>query len=143
MRVCNGYVVPLTNCWAYLTLDYKLTDILKPPDGGFSAHIHPEAPLVFREDRLCWSVHPDNPPAIDIYAGEKQSLLLGCLSPNRDWIGIYSETCNRPYRVFLRGGAKCYEGTLKIISKDTIAKEFHVRIDLRDPEFPKNLLVAV
>jgi hypothetical protein len=36
----------------------------------------------------------------------------------------------------------CYEGTLKIVCKDTTAKEFRIRLDLRDPEFPKNLLLT-
>jgi hypothetical protein len=140
VRVCNGYVIPLTNCWAYLTLHYQLDDIKEPPQGT-QAHIHPGAPLIFREDRLCWAAFPDQPPEIDIYAGEKQSLLIGHIDPNHQWIGIFSETCMKPYRVFLRGGAKYYEGTLKIVSKDTTAKEFPITIDLRDPKFPQSLFV--
>ncbi len=142
LRIRNGYVIPLTNCWAYLTLDdYQPTDIIQPPNASWQAFITPQAPLMVREDRLCWSLSPIKPIA-DIYAGERQSLLLAAVPPNRDWIGIYSETLMSPFRVFLRGGAKCYDGTLKVVSKDTMAKEFRIRIDLRDREFSKNLLVA-
>jgi hypothetical protein len=131
VRVCNGYVLPLTNCWAYLTLKYETGDIMVPPRGT-QAHIRPDAPVIFKEDRLCWAVG-DKPAQVDIYAQEKQSLVICLLPPNREWIGIVSESYSNPFRVFLRGGAKHYEGTLKIVSKETIAKEFPIKIDLRAP----------
>ena len=95
------------------------------PPRGTQAHIRPDAPVIFKEDRLCWAVG-DKPAQVDIYAQEKQSLVICLLPPNREWIGIVSESYSNAFRVFLRGGAKHYEGTLKIVSKETIAKEFPI-----------------
>jgi hypothetical protein len=140
LRVRNGYVLPLTSCWAYLTLEFDPSNIVNPP-ADRSAHIDVNRPLSIREDRLCWSVNPDNPPKVDIYAGESQSLQVLELDPDGKWVGILSETRNNPYRVFLKGG-KVYEGTLKIVCREIKSKEIAIRIDLQDPNFPKNLLKA-
>jgi len=138
LRVHNGYVLPLTSCWAYITLEYDLSDVVNPPPGR-SSHIDAERPHPLQEDRLCWSMQPNTPPSVDIYAGESQSLQVLELDPNRSWVGIFSETGRNPYRVFLRGG-KPYDGRVKIVCRETKSKEIAIRIDPRDPNFPKNVL---
>jgi hypothetical protein len=142
VRVHNRHVFPLTDCWAYLSLVYnKDTDILFPPDNR-SAHIKPNAPFPLQDDRLCWSVtYPKpQPPKVDIYADESQSLQVLEFNRIANWIGIFSESRGNPYRVFLRGD-RVYEGCLKIVSKETKAKEAAIRIDLSDPMFPQKMIL--
>jgi hypothetical protein len=132
VRVVNGHVYPLTCCWAYITLDHELTDVQDPPEGK-SAHITRQFPLRVVEDRLCWSVNPGFPPVVDILPGESQSLQI--LEFDREynrWIGIFAETRDNPYRVFLLGGSKVYKGRLKIVCKEMRAKTQEIRIDLGD-----------
>lgn len=141
VRVHNCHVLPLTECWAYLSLaNIKDADILSPPDDR-RAHIEPNAPFPLQDERLCWSVTYPIPqsPKVDIYADESQSLQVLEFNPSANWIGIFSESRMSPYRVFLRGD-KVYEGSLKIISKETKAKEVAIRIDLRD-SFPQKMIL--
>jgi hypothetical protein len=136
-RVHNGYITSLNAAYAYITIDHEIRDILNPP-GGEGAFISKDCPCIVREDRLCWSVTaPDsNPPKVDIYPGERQSLCICNLGP--DWIEFPSEdgwgTMGRAARVFLV--KKKYRARIKIVSKDAQAKEFSVLIDpgnLRSP----------
>ena len=117
VRIFNGYVLPLTNCWAYITIHHEKEDILDPPNGR-DAVIKPQHPAQLTEDRLCWSTHyPDkNPARVDIYSKEYQSLEVFIFEPTGKWIGILSEKHSDPCRVFLRGD-KEYAGTLRIISR--------------------------
>jgi hypothetical protein len=72
-----------------------------------------------------------NPASLNIYSGERQSLDIANFDPNREWIEIPSEsgwgTVSGTSRVFLRW--KKYEATIKIVSKDSKAKDFLVQID--------------
>jgi len=70
-RIHNGYVLPLSNVYAYISVEHGPSDVLHPPL-GYRAYIVP-GDHKFEEDRLCWSM-AGNPPHVDIYAGEKQSL---------------------------------------------------------------------
>ena len=139
VRVHNRYVLPLTNCWAYISLHYDKEDIVGPPVGR-KAHIFPAHPLVLSEDRLCWSVFVDgkNTPVADVYAGESQALMVLGYDASRQWIGIVSESMFNPWRVFLRAN-KIYKGRLKIVSREIAAKEWEIRIDLRDIEQPLHI----
>jgi hypothetical protein len=88
VRVYNGYIFALSGAYAYLTINHELGDVLEPP---FSAFIAPDSHTTVREDRLCWSITTPspNPPMVDIYPGERQSLDVANFSS--DWIEFPSE----------------------------------------------------
>ncbi len=88
VRVYNGYISALNGAYAYLTIDHELTDVLEPP---VSAFITPGSRTRVWEDRLCWSVTTpsSNPPMVDIYPGERQSLDVANFGS--DWIEFPSE----------------------------------------------------
>jgi hypothetical protein len=140
VRVFNGHVLPLTDCWAYITLHFEKSDIVDPPDGRPTV-ISPQHPAHLTEDRLCWSTHypSQNPAIVDIYSGEYQSLEVFVFEPTGKWLGILSEKHSNPYRVFLRGD-KVYLGTLRFITRETEAKMFRIEIDLRNKNFPLKVL---
>ncbi len=129
-RIYNGYIFPLNCVYAYITIEHELSDVL-PPRPPFEAYVTPDHLCTVREDRLCWSttMPSPNPPVVDIYPGERQALDIVNFDPN--WIEIPSEsgwgTLRKKSRVFLK--AKKYRATIKIISKDTKAKEFPIEID--------------
>jgi hypothetical protein len=131
VRVYNGYIFALKGAYAYLTIDHQLGDVLDPP---FSAFVSPGSRATVWEDRLCWSVTTptSNPPMVDIYPGERQSLDVANFSG--DWIEFPSEkgwgTMGSTSRVFLK--PKRYKATIKIVSKDAKAKEFSVEINPQD-----------
>jgi hypothetical protein len=93
-----------------------------------------------KEDRLCWS-RADNPDVIDIYARERQNLDVYEIDRQGFWIQIPSEkgwgTTGGTARVFLK--AKKYTAIIKIVSKDTKAKEFKLQIDPFDKTAPLSL----
>jgi len=129
-RVFNGYIFPLNSVYAYISIDHQESDVLDPPAGA-EAYVTKSGHLcVVREDRLCWSV-ASNPASVDIYAKERQSLDVVEFDRMHNWIQIPSEsgwgTAGGKSRVFLKW--KKYGATIKIISKDTDAKEFPVEID--------------
>jgi hypothetical protein len=138
VRVYNGYIFPLNGVYAYLTIEHELTDVLQPP---VSAFISPGSNTKVWEDRLCWSVTTpsSNPPMVDIYPGERQSLDVANFS--NEWIEFPSEkgwgTMQATSRVFLK--SKRYRATIKIVSKDAKAKEFSIEIDPDDLEKPITL----
>ena len=80
-----------------------------------------------------------NPASVDIYAGERQVLDVANFDRGGIWIEIPSEsgwgTVGGTSRVFLKW--KKYSATIKIVSKDSKAKEFPVQID------PDNLKVPL
>ena len=131
IRVVNGSPFPLTCCWAYITIDHELSDVLRPPQGK-SAHINDGHPLKVLEDRLCWSINPNTPPMVDILPGEWQSLQVLEFDQSSVWVAIFAETRGHPYRVFLRGGSKVYTGTLKIVCMETRAVTIPIKIDISD-----------
>ncbi len=138
--VFNGYALSsITNCHAYISLIYENGDIIRPPAANWQAHITPQDPLNLDKGRLrlCWSTHTPirNPAALDICAGESQSLEVFKFDPDGKWIGILSERWDDPYRVFLRGN-KVYTGFIEIASNDTSAKQFLIQIDLRNRQHP-------
>jgi hypothetical protein len=94
-----------------------------------------------QDDRLCWSIYP-NPPFVDIYPGERQALNVVNIDPKPNWVEFPSEngwgTVGGTSRVFLK--AKKYRATIKIVSKDTKAKEFEVQIDPDNGKTPLTLL---
>jgi hypothetical protein len=134
VRVKNGYVLPLTNCWGYISLNInEAADILQPPTGN--AHINPTAPFRLRKDRLCWSV-AGCPGHVDVCPREAQSLQVFQVFSQTVYpggklgigIGIFSESRDNPYRVFLRGDKK-YEGYLEVVCKETFEKKVGIRIN--------------
>jgi hypothetical protein len=132
-RVVNGYVLPLQDCWVYITLGYNpMKDILEPDGGRDKAFIYPDNPRELKEDRLCWS-RAGNPPNLDIYAGEHQALDIVDIEPNGKWIAIPSEKGWGVRRVFLRAD-RTYKGEIKIVSRDTKHKTFEIIIDPKGGE---------
>jgi hypothetical protein len=146
-RIYNSYIYPLNRVYAYISIEHDISDVLVPP-APFDAYVTPDHLCEGREDRLCWSTTAPSPtpPVVDIYAGERQALDIVNFHP--DWIEIPSESgwatsqdaaqvrqlrdagsndSIRKSRVFLR--VRRYNATIKIISKDTKAKEFAVKID--------------
>jgi|ERR1700722_3392609 len=139
LRAVNGYVLPLTSCWAYMSLDYQNSDIVSPP-GAFGVHINRERPLDLHEDRLCWSAlfHGRHSPVVDIYSHEHQALTVFKYHKEGNCIGIASESMFEIYRVFLKAD-KVYRGTLKIVSKETKAKVFQIKIDMQNQAQPLSI----
>jgi hypothetical protein len=141
-RICNGYDFPLNSVWAYITITHELSDIAPPPS-GFKAYVGPRCSKIVKEDRLCWSFS-GNPSSFNIYPGEKQSLDVAGFDPGRNWIEIPSEDGwgselekGKSSRVFLNW--KKYDAKIKIVSKDTRAKEFEVQIDPDNEKTPLTL----
>jgi hypothetical protein len=160
VRIHNGYKYPLNNVYAYITIDHVLDDVLEPPE-PFDSYISRNHLYKVQEDRLCWSstAPSTNPPVLDIYAGEKQALDIVNFDPRGQWIEIPSEkgwaTSQdsdhvrqmkqngendgiKKSRVFLR--PRKYKAIIKIVSKDTKAKEFRIEIDPTNREAPLKAL---
>jgi hypothetical protein len=128
-RIYNGYIFPLSCVYAYITVNHEQSDVLEPPPPA-KAYVRPNHLCQVIEDRLCWSVEK-NPASVDIYAKERQALDVANIDPHREWVEIPSESgwgsVGQTSRVFLK--FKKYRATIKIVSKDTEAKEFQVLID--------------
>jgi len=152
VRIENKDIYPITNAWAYIALKYDMdTDIADPP-ANVCAFINPSHRRPLQEDRLCWAVATpeENPPSVDIYAGESQKLDICEIDPAGNWIQIPSEkgwgtrraegkkTCSR---VFLK--TKKYEGHIRIVSKDTTSRKFGIVLDPNDSSFPLKLKNSV
>jgi hypothetical protein len=139
VRVRNGWCYSLDSAYAYITIDHEESDILEPPS-GFHAYVRPQYSLKVYEDRLCWSM-AGNPARVDIYPFERQALDVAGFDPKREWIEFPSEdgwgSSGKPgmkSRVFLKW--KKYSATIKIVSKDSWAKEFKVWINPDDDKTP-------
>ncbi|HEV2208579.1 MAG TPA: hypothetical protein VG167_07370 [Verrucomicrobiae bacterium] len=154
VRVRNGHVFPLTGCSACITLDHALTDVVQPRydlrSHGIEegAHITDKQPLSLSEGKLCWSLGWNaTAPTVDIYPGERKTLEILEIASDESWIAIFSETRDKPYRIWLRGG-RPYQGTLKITCKEIKAKNFPVQIPTgplnqwlkHDGSFPEKFL---
>jgi len=139
VRVRNGHIFPLSDCWAYISLrNVEAADIMAPVLKR-DAHIRPDVPFPLEKDRLCWSVlvGGGNPGQVTICPHESQSLQVFEVFPKEanpnalingyPIIAVFSETRGNPYRVFLRGN-KVYEGVLQVVCKETFTDEFHIRI---------------
>ncbi len=135
VRIFNDSIFPMNDAYAYITIVHEESDVLPPPDQAKS-YIYPPVNsrrghlCIVKEDRLCWSM-AGNPASLNIYSGERQSLDIANFDPDRKWIEIPSEsgwgTAGGISRLFLRW--KKYEATIKIVSKDSKAKDFLVQID--------------
>jgi hypothetical protein len=133
VRLRNDYVLPLTDCCAYVSLKYDQSDIMVPPP-GHDAVITPTDPLLSVDvERLCWSAHfpTQNPAKVDIYAGETHGLEIFIYDLQAPWLALLTEKWDKPCRVFLKGGKK-YRGELRIVSKEMRAKSWQIEIDLND-----------
>lgn len=139
VRIYNGYVLPLSHVCAYITVEHSPSDIFSPPE-GYQAYIV-SGGHKFEEDRLCWSM-AGNPAYIDIYAGEKQRLDVVEIDPKGEWIQFPSEngwgTGGGISRAFLK--LRKYTAKIKIISKETMAKEFDLQIDPFNKTMPLSRL---
>ena len=159
-RVHNGYIHPLNSVYAYITIEHDPADVLEPPD-PFDSYIRTDHLCKVQEDRLCWSstAPSSNPPELDIYAGERQALDIINIDPHGTWIEIPSEKgwatsqdaehvrrlkqngedeAIKKSRVFLK--AHKYKASIKIVSKDTKAKEFRIAIDPTSRDAPVALV---
>jgi hypothetical protein len=132
LRVINEGFWTMEDTTLYLALEFNLAAVL--PEPGLKAHITVENFVPLSGDQLCWSVRAPGitPIKVPIYAGERQPFSLCRIESDR--IVIPSEEGWPPNyaRVFLRPGS--YIGNLRIVSKDTTARLFHVRIDPQLPE---------
>jgi hypothetical protein len=140
-RIYNGYIFPLRSVFAYITIVHQLSDIVSPPP-GMNAFVNKTCPKIVTEDRLCWSF-AGNPASIDIYSKERQA--IGIANVTADWIEFPSEdgwatmtNGKETSRVFL--ARKKYHATIKIVSKDTKAKEFKIVIDPNNVDSPITVL---
>jgi hypothetical protein len=130
VRIHNGYIFPINCAYAYITIDHEIADVIGPPN-GFSAFVIPQSRCRVTDDRLCWSVTTphSNPPSVDIFPGERQSLDVVDFGPG--WLEFPSEngwaSLGRTSRVFLK--SRRYRATITIVSKDTKAKKFRIEID--------------
>ena len=134
VRIFNDSIFPMSDAYAYITITHEESDVLPPPDQAKS-YIYPPYNshrghlCIVNEDRLCWSM-ASNPASLNIYSRERQSLDIANFDPNRKWVEIPSEsawgTDKGTSRVFLKW--KKYEATVKIVSKDSKAREFPVQI---------------
>ncbi len=154
VRIENNDIYPITNAWAYIALTYDMDADITDPPPDVCAFINPTHRRPLQEDRLCWAVTtPDeNPPSVDIYAGESQKLDVCEIDPSGKWIQIPSEkgwgtrpskdkkkeTCSR---VFLK--KQKYEGHIRIVSKDTTSRKFDIILDPDDSSFPLKLKNSV
>ena len=64
---------------------------------------------------------------VDICPDERQSLSLFAIFPVQKCIGIFSETRDTPWRVFLRSD-KAYLGTLQVVCRETLTKKVGLKI---------------
>jgi hypothetical protein len=141
MRVQNGYIFPINSAYAYLTIHHEISDVIAPPN-NFSAFITPQSRCRVVEDRLCWSITTpnSNPPSVDVYPGELQSLDVVNFGP--DWLEFPSEngwaSMGKTSRVFIK--SKRYQATIKIVSRDTKAKSFNIEIDPDKLDSPIRLI---
>ena len=135
VRIFNNSIFPMNDTYAYITIVHEKSDVRTPPDQKKSYIYPPDNSsrghlCIVQEDRLCWSM-ASNPASLNIYSGERQSLDIANFDPKHEWIEIPSEsgwgTVGGISRVFLKW--KKYEATIKIVSKDSKAKEFSVQID--------------
>lgn len=155
-RIFNDSDYPMTDCWAYITIDHTDEDIVpvtrKEGENRFiNAHIPPQWPRDLKEDRLCWALltPAGNPPNINIYSQEQQELLVFEVANDWSHFKVFSEEghpgaapsdSRRPlYRIGLRGNKK-YRGYLKIVSKDSKGKRFFFEIDLSNRKRPLKIL---
>jgi hypothetical protein len=127
LRVVNGGYWTIEDAMLYLHLDIQHNDVRQPPHGE-RAYITPGSfvPLPDSGEQLCWSVAP-NPMKVAILAKERQPF-----SPCRitaEYIVVPSESGWPPnvVRVYLH--PRKYVGTLTLVSADTDARIFDVRLD--------------
>jgi hypothetical protein len=127
-RVVNGGYWTVSDATLYLQLDMQEEDVLPPPN-GISVHIAPGRFVPLDGDQLCWSIRAPmmNPMKVAILAKERQPF-----SPcqiHADGILIPTEEGWPPAhaRVFLR--RRVYTGRLTLVSADTDARAFRIRID--------------
>jgi len=128
-RVVNGGFWSVNEATLYLTLDIQEQDTV--PAEGLKVHIAPGRFVPLSGEPLCWSSQPrttPNPMKITILAKECQPFSPCQIRP--DGILIPSEEGWPPAataRVLLR--RRRYTGVLKIVSADTNARFFQIRID--------------
>ncbi len=131
----------MTSAYAYISIDHELEDVIAPPN-GWSTFVTQQSRCRVKEDRLCWSLTApqSNPPVVDIYSGERQS--LDVVNFGSGWMEFPSEkgwaSTGQISRVFLK--LKRYRATIKIVSKDTWAKKFQLEIDPANENSPINLI---
>ena len=128
VRVCNRGKQSIEQAVAYISVNFdNKRDIV---DGEESAFIHTGVDTQLVEDRLCWST-ASHPVRIDIYPGEKQALDLVMFEKDKIQIpseqGWFDPENNHRARVFLRNDR--YEGSLHIVSKNTLRRSFKLVID--------------
>jgi hypothetical protein len=131
-RAINGGFWTINEAILYLQLDFVEADTLQPPQ-GINVYIRPGSFVPLSQEQLCWSVFP-NPMKVSVLAKEEQPF-----SPckiRQDGILIPSERGwpSGIARVFLR--RQPYTGRLKIVSADTDARWFQVRIDPDNTDNP-------
>jgi hypothetical protein len=148
VRVHNRSNYPMHNCWAYIAFDdIREDDIIADSQlpSGVKVHFHKQSgPCLTpdREDRLHWAY--DYAASVDILPGEQQALrvfrwldvatdqCIGVFTEQGDWI----KPPSIPARVLLQN-SRPYQGYIKIVSDDMVAKQFRFTIKCPlDPATP-------
>jgi len=130
VRVSNRWVQTVEDAVGYISLDFDpKTDVLEGP-----AFIGPTHRIKLREDRLCWALTvpgDPNPFRTSIFPGEKQALDLVRVHTDRIEIpseqGWADQNTDKKSRVFLT--KKRYTGSLHIVAKNTLRRQFSLVID--------------
>lgn len=131
-RVVNGGYWTIADAILYLQLDFREGDTL-PPTADLQVHIAPGRFAPLSGDQLCWSVRP-NPMKVDILAKERQPFSPCKILPGGILIPAEGGWPPAVARVLLR--FRVYTGHLRLVSADTDARTFRIRIDPTTPDTP-------
>lgn len=140
VRVDNRWVQTVEDAIGYISLDFDPeTDVLE----GL-AFIGPTHRIKLWEDRLCWALAASNDPnpfRTSIFPCEKQALDLVRVHSNRIEIpseqGWADQNTGKKSRVFLT--KKRYTGSLQIVAKNTLRRQFSLVIDPTNAANPVTL----
>lgn len=133
-RVHNPGSETIFDATGYVTLNNKPSDIVAGPP----AYQLPGHPSGVQDERLCWAI-AGNPHRIDIFPGERQILDFAQIVDHKDSpkLVIASESGfgddeGKRARVSLT--PRRYEGTLKIVGRNVLAREFSIEIVVREAQ---------
>jgi hypothetical protein len=138
-RIVNGGYWTIGDAILYLQLDFEEADTL-PPTPDLQVHIAPGRFAPLSGDQLCWSVSP-NPMKVNILAKERQPFSPCKILPGGILIPAEGGWPPAVVRVLLRH--RVYTGRLRLVSADTDARNFRVRIDPNSHDTPCTITPTV
>lgn len=150
LRVINESAHTVTQAALYITIIHTTEDLFDPPADNIELFHNRHAPYPINECPLCWSSRNPaavTPPKVDIYSKESQSFSPFYIHPNS--IEVPSEAgwlhdkkkgdtpSGSPVRISRANLAlKKYVGVFKIVSAETIGKEYHFELDPANQQEP-------